>query len=201
MSTEIFPFTVHRPYHGEGGAHLTQRSSAEGGREFRRAALPANGLFRVRRAVLRFPPNDPTTFQSWFDDRQGGYDSWLFLPALEVWRVVTDEALGTSTGGAGETFALDSKHIKASTLVVKVGGVDQDGDWNLTGNYSAPIVNTEAGFDAGAVTATYDRYIPVRFDQDDFDFDVSHFGADDDSSTLYVRTLTWRQDRPGSHLV
>jgi hypothetical protein len=202
VSTVIFnnSFTVHQPYQ-EGWEHETSRSPAAGGREVRKARLPVQGRFRVRLAQLRFPPNAPSTFEAFFEARQGAYDTWLYLPVLQANRSITAEAVATA--GAGETdFPLDSKHIKASTLTVYEDGTPQAA-YTLTGNYTAPVIEFDAAPGAGVViTADYDRYIPVRFDADDYDFDPRMFSdAGDASSVLYIRGLTWRQDYAGSHLV
>lgn len=88
---------------------------------------------------------------------------FLFKARFPAFHIVEGEALGTSAGGAGESFALDLKYIDSSTLVVYVNSVDQAGDWSLSGNNSAPQVDTGAGFDAGTVTADYEYYYPVQF--------------------------------------
>jgi hypothetical protein len=200
MSTAIFTFIVHQPYRGEGGGHLTGRSTADGGREVRVARLPAEGFFRSRLGEILFPPNNPTTFQTFFDARQGGFDTFLFPPVFEVWREVRGESIGTGDG-AEKDFALDSKYINASTLVAYEDGSPQAGI-SLINNNTAPLVRFDSAPSGSvALTADYDRYIPCRFDQDDFDFGIKGLGNSDANSILVVRGLTWRQDNPGSHLV
>ncbi len=202
MSVENFDsFTVLLP-NREGWSHLTDVTPAEGGRRVRKAKLPSYGIFRVEQGWLRFPPNDMDAFRTFFQAREGAFDSWLYMPVLEVNRSITGEALGTATAGQTD-FPLDSKYIKSSTLVVYVDAVKQTSGWSLVDNNTAPLVRFAAAPGAGkVVTADYDRYIPVTFDQDGFSDDIRHLSsAGDSSSVAHVRGLTWTQDIPGSHLV
>ena len=100
-------------------------------------------------------------------------------------------------------FALDSKHIKESTLVVKVdGSVVSTNDWDLTGNNTAPIVEFDtAPTDTHPITASYDRYIPCVFDQPSWRPNLRSLATTDAASILLITALTWSQDRSGSHLV
>jgi hypothetical protein len=200
MSTENFDsFTVMLP-NLEGWEHLTDAAGAEGGRRVRKAKLPSYGIFRVRQGWLRFPPNDVSDFKDFFNARQGAYDSWLYMPVLEADRSIAAEALGTGDGSTTD-FALDSKYLKASTLVVKVDSVVESGV-TLVNNNTTPLVRFDTAPSGGEVlTADYDRYVPVTFDQDGFSFDPRHLAGTDDDSTVYVRGLTWTQNFPGSHLV
>ena len=68
MSNDIFTFSVSRPYR-EGIAHLTDVAAAQGGRSVRLAKFPAQGLFVVRAATLRFntAKNSLATFRAFFE--------------------------------------------------------------------------------------------------------------------------------------
>jgi hypothetical protein len=188
MSTEVFNFTVHRPYHGEGGSHRTAVTEAEGGRLVRKPILPSDGIFRVRTAQLRFPPNTYSTFVDFFNARRG------------YWREVRAEALGTGDAST-VVFALDSMYIDATTLVVYVDDVEEESGWTLVGNNTAPRITFDtAPAEGEVITADYDRYISVTFSMDDIDPKVLSLGSSDANSILMV-PFGVAQDRAGSHLV
>ena len=200
MSTEIFSYTVHQPY-AEGVIHLTEISEAQGGRENRLARYPAYGIFRVSRSSLRFDVagNALSTFVTFFNARQGRYDTWLYAPLYDAFGLVTAEALGTGAGVATD-FALDSKYIVSATLLVYVGGVLQTSGYSLVTNYTTPIVRF-TGAPTGVITATYHRYYPCRFEQDELQITPKMLAGTDDTSVLVVENLSWRQNYAGSHLV
>lgn len=204
MSTSIFTFTVNRPYR-EGIAHLTDVAAAQGGRSVRLAKFPASGLFVVRQAKLKFSSgaglNSLATFRAFFDARQGRYDSFLYKAKLAEFNLVEGEALGTGDASEDE-FALDSKHIDASTLVVYVDDVEQESGYSLTGNNTAPIVDFVTPPGVGeVVTADYEFYWPCVFQTDEFAPPWRAPGDTDANMILEVTDVLWAQDRPGSHLV
>ena len=98
--------------------------------------------------------NDWLTF---YAARSYGADTFLYQAQnLAAHREVQAEALGTAAGGAGESFTLARKYINSDALIVMVAGVIQPAaDYSLTSNNTAPQIDTNAGFDAGAVTADY----------------------------------------------
>ena len=203
MSNTIFTFDVHQPY-SEGPAFLTTRSAAQGGREVRRKGQDSE-LFAVFSAWLLFVTggNSLSGFHTFFTDRDGGYDTFLYKPKLELFHKVTLEAVGTGDGAEDE-FALDSKYIDSATLLVYVDGSlkETPGDYALTGNLTAPIIDfVVAPSNLDAVTATYERYYPCRFNQDRALYTPRSLGDTDAGSAMYCKNLTWRQDYPGSHLV
>ena len=202
MSTTVFTLSVARPY-DEHIAHETLRQVAQGGREVRLALLPAQGLFVVSRATLPVSParNTIAAIRSFWDARQGGYDSFLYKAVLTEYKKVTGEALGTGDGSEDE-FALDSKYIDSANLTVYIDGASQSSGWALTGNNTAPIVDfVTPPANGEVVTADYEFYYPCRFDQDRMPGDLKSLAATDANSIIKVSSLTWRQDWPGSHLV
>jgi len=125
MSTTVFndSFTVAKPY-SEDFSYPVDVVNAGDMRRIRKQRLPY-GLFKVYQGVIEFPRNALSTWEDFWVAMAGGYDSFLYLPVLGIHRSVADEALGTAAGGGSEEFALDCKYIKASTLVIKSGGVTQ----------------------------------------------------------------------------
>jgi uncharacterized protein (TIGR02217 family) len=200
VSTTVWSFTVTQPY-AEGVEHKTDIQEAQGGREARLARWPAYGLFRVSRAGLHFSSsrNTLSTFVDFFNDRQGRYDTFLYKSVFDVFNTVTTEDCGTGNGVLTD-FALDSKYIDSSTLLVYVAGVLQSSGYSLINNNTTPTIRFSAA-PTGAITATYEFYYPCRFEQDDVQIIVLSQGTSDTESVLAVQNITWRQDYSGSHLV
>jgi len=72
----------------------------------------------------------------------------------------------------------------------------------LSGNNTAPIITFDVAPTLGQATeASYDFYIPCRFDQDIMREQFRGVGATDDEMIVQVRSLTWQQDYSGSHKV
>jgi len=141
----------------------------------RRSLLPSPGYTLRVNGTLRLGPTTALkTWQDWIAT-YGTTLGFLYKATQLVGRSSSDynanrevvgEAVGT--GDAATTvFALDSRHIDESSLVVKVAGVTQTGggtDYTFSGNNSAPIVTFTGGSTPGvgeAVTADYEFYWPV----------------------------------------
>jgi len=95
-------------------------------------------------------------------------------------------------------FTLDKKHIDESTLLVYVNGVLQ----TLTTHYTVSLNNTTptitfvtAPTNTYPVTATYEYYMPVRFDGDPALGDHSP-GVDE-----LITTIDVIEDYSGAHKV
>jgi len=203
MSSVIFndSFTVARPY-VEDIEHPIAVSDAQGGRRVRRQVYPDAGLFRVYRATISFPRNDLATWAAFWAARKGPFDSFLYLPVLGIYRTSTAELLGEGDG-INKVFALDGKHVKASTLTVTDDAAPVDsGDYVFSGNDTAPIITFDtAPINEHVIRATYDRYIPCVFESTSAKPLVRSLATTDATSVVRINGLTWRQDRSGSHLV
>jgi len=170
MSTATFDFLFLDPEAGgdydESPETLDQMEESQGGRS---AVIARASYSRWRGGGTLLLPdndkNDPSDFWTFWDARSGRVDTFLFKAKAAYWHISTAEALGTASGGGGETFALDYKHVDSSTLRVFVGTAEQvlTTDYAFSGNNSAPLITTTASFDTGTVTAYYEFYIPVRF--------------------------------------
>ncbi|MEQ1902180.1 MAG: DUF2460 domain-containing protein [Devosia sp.] len=121
---------------------------------------------------------------AFFEERRGRFHSFLWRDALD--HAASDEAIGTGDGETVE-FQLTKKYganfapyVRPITkpvvesLVVKVDGVEADADVDpLTG-----IVTFETAPDEGAaITASFEFDVPVRFDIDRLDIELSSFDA------------------------
>jgi len=135
------------------------------------------------------------TVKAFFMDRRGRFKSWL----LKDWSdfQATNEVIGTANG-ATTTFQLVKaytagfnsysrtiRHIKTSTVVIKVAGVTQDGSSSPPAyTISATGLVTFAAAPAvGSVTWTGEFYVPVRFDTDYFPITV------DTNTTIDIVTV------------
>ena len=121
---------------------------------------------------------------AFFEERRGRFHAFLWRDALD--HAAIDQAIGT---GDGETvsFQLVKRYGAAfdpylrpitkpvaETVVVKVDGVVTDHDTNsLTGIVT--LVEPPAG--GAAVTASFEFDVPVRFDTDRLDIELSSFDA------------------------
>ena len=127
---------------------------------------------------------DMAAVLAFFEERRGRVHSFLWRDGLD--HAATDEAIGT---GDGETVSFQlTKRYGASfdpylrpitkpvsdTVVVKVDGVVVDHETDpLTG-----IVTLDAAPAEGAmVTASFEFDVPVRFDVDRLDIELSSFDA------------------------
>lgn len=201
MSTTVFTFVVSRPYYETFG-YRTLTSTAEGGREVRLAKVGADGILRVAPAIilLASAKNDVTDFLDFFEARKGGFDTFLFKPLLTRHNSIADEDIGTGDGAEDE-FALDLKFIDASSLIVEIDA-SPTAAYTLSGNNTAPLITFDSAPSLNeALTASYDFYVPCRFDQDILREQFRAVGSTDDEHIIRVRSLTWQQDYSGSHKV
>ena len=200
MSTAVWPFTFLRPYR-EGFTHETTRLELNNGRELVRAELGTYGQFAIE-GTIRLPYGGQTLAEwfAWWRARQGGYDSFLCKAHHAVHRTQTLEALGTGTGSL-TTFALDMRHVDASTLLVYKAGVLQtlSTHYTVSGNNTAPLVTfLSAPSNGQAITATYDYYIPVRHTDDSILPRDRHLTGSDATAILDL-TIRLRETEPGAH--
>jgi len=202
MSNTVWPFTIRRPY-SERATHNTTRLGLNNGREVRRVEFGSYGQF-IAEGGIRVPMNSQTiaTWHAFVTTMQGGYDSFLYKPHLDVFKKVTLEAVGTGDGTT-TAFTLDSKHIDSSTLLVYKATVLQTGggtDYTFSGNNTAPTVTFNSAPTLGqAIEATYERYYPVVFVDDDLvPRDLSLTGVDS-TSIWEVARITLRETSPGAH--
>lgn len=203
MSNVVFPFTLSRPY-------AERRVTSTAGRQL------GGGLVVVRdefgspgwRFMASFKvslPRGGQTVDTWDDfvEARLGADTFLFMAHRTQNKTVTAEAVGT--GDAVETvFALDKKHIDASSLVVYLGSTQQTGggtDYTFSGNNTAPIVtfNSPPGGSV-AVTADYNFYFPVIFADDDMPVEL-RAGGTTSATIRHDISVRVMELYPGAHLV
>lgn len=127
---------------------------------------------------------DMAAVLAFFEERRGRFHSFLWRDALD--HAATDEVIGT---GDGETVSFQlSKRYGASfdpylrpitkpasgSVVVKVAGVVTD----VATDPATGIVTFEhAPAEGAAVTASFEFDVPVRFDADRLDVELSSFDA------------------------
>ena len=127
---------------------------------------------------------DMATVLAFFEERRGRFHSFLWRDALD--HAAADQAIGT---GDGETVSFQLvKRYGASfdpylrpitkpvggTVVVKVDGVVVDHETDpLTGLVTLDVAPAEGA----AVTASFEFDVPVRFDVDRLDIELSSFDA------------------------
>lgn len=212
MSVAIFPFTLGEEY-GEGFIDETLATQMGGGREVRSPTFASVGRFEAE-GSLRIPQGSNThdTLAAFVRARRGRYDTFLYLPAYSYNRKSVSEAVGTGNGVA-TLFALDYLYPKTGSFTATVNGVAsvEGAGWSLAdseGNswtlgeapymkFAAPVTNNHA------IVATYEFYVPVRFEDDDL---MRRLGVDNHNSTsasitAFLDRLGLRQDYAGSHLV
>lgn len=202
MSSSIFTFSVRRPYR-ERRVHQTTRQGMNAGRELTRAEFGSYGKLMVDCRVHLNADSGNTVgdFLDFVQARQGGYDSFLYKARFARHKTQTLEAVGTGTGSA-TAFALDMKHVDASTLLVYKDAVLQTltTHYTFSGNNTAPVVTFVSAPGNGlAITATYDYYTPVRFAADDVSGDVLHLLSD--ATSIEDVDVSLVETYPGAHRV
>lgn len=199
MSTEIFSFVPKIGY-AEGFIFRTRITELEGGFE-QRAKVFSSSKFVAEGMAIRFPPNNPETFKNFFIGREGKYDTFLFKALEDINNKITLEALGTGDGIIS-SFALDMKFIDSSSLNVFVDSVASTSGWTLNNNYTLPRVtfNPVPGNNK-VITATYEYYIPVRFDDDKNVLGIMCHTGQVSTGTFITEISKLIQDNPGTHKV
>lgn len=202
MSTAVWPFTMRRPY-DERAIFNTTREGLANGYELRRAELGVYGQMRVAgRIMLPYGGQTAADLHSFLVAREGGADTFLYKCLHTRHRTSTAEALGTGDGST-VAFALDFRHVDASTLLVYKDGVLQTLTTHYTfgGNNSAPTVTFVAAPAGGlAITATYDYYYPVTLIEggDSGSFENLHLTGSD-ATTIVRHAVVMLEEYPGAH--
>jgi uncharacterized protein (TIGR02217 family) len=127
---------------------------------------------------------DMAAVLAFFEERRGRFHSFLWRDALD--HAATDQAIGS---GDGETLAFQlvkkygasfdpylrpiTKPV-AGTVVVKVGGVVTD---VATDPLTGIVTFDAAPAEGAAITASFAFDVPVRFDVDRLDIELSSFDA------------------------
>lgn len=201
MSTTVWPFTLLRPYK-ERETFETTRFALDGGHESRRPEFGTYGQMRVD-ARLRLPYASKTIadWTTFIRARQGAYDSFLYKCLQADHRTQTLEAVGTGNGSA-TAFALDMKHVDASTLLVYKAGVLQTltTHYTFSGNDTVPVVTfLSAPSNGQAITATYDYYHPMTLIEggDDSNGEWLH-DTGSDSTRIVEIAVTMLETYPGA---
>lgn len=160
-------FTFSLAFNGatEGPVPRLDEAESRSGVDYGRS-LDAVAPFRAEGVVV-LDGTDGNTYDEWYDfmeDHGWGADAVLYRArGLAKHYAVKDLAIGTATGGAGNSFLLPHRDIEEGSIEVRVGSVVQPpSEWDLVNNNTAPAISTLAGFDAGAVKISYRFYHRVR---------------------------------------
>lgn len=167
MSTTVFPFRfLDKDAGGDYAGTLASLDEMEQSQGGFTAVVARASRTRFEAAGTLILPDiagyKASDFWAFWDARSGRVDTFLFKAQEAYLRMVSGEAGGTHAGGAGVDFALDMRHIDATTLVVKVAGTLTT-DYTFSGNDTAPKITSTANMGTGAVTFDYEYYMPVRF--------------------------------------
>lgn len=167
MSTQVFGFLVAVPYE-YGDAYDTVVSPANFGVNITRKDSGDWGIYRIDRLRVIVPAN-AKTMSDWVDfirDHAGEYDTFLFKDRMTA-ALNKSEFENCGTGNASNLdFALDMKHVDASTLIVWKNGVQQTltTHYTLINNNTTPTIRfVSAPANGHVIEATYEYYFPVRF--------------------------------------
>ena len=200
--SEVFPFSRRIRPTREGFAPRRIDLQTEAGGWVRRS-LDTTPPFMSTLLLLCTDSGATTSLAYWRTFLLAHMDgtTFRFKASRPAYREVSGESIGTSAGGSGESFALDKRYVDSTTLVVYVGGVDQTGDWSLSGNDSAPSVDTGAGFDAGAVTADYEYYFPCALTDTAYLGSILGLGTDLATPGIDEIPVSLAEISPGAHLV
>ena len=110
-----------------------------------------------------------------FKARQGKYDSfWVKFPTSYK---VTGEAVGVGNG-VQTVFSLDYFPIDTATLKVYVNGILVSSGYTVTNdltNEVAKITASVAPANGAVITADYEYYIQVRFDDDKLSKELAQY--------------------------
>lgn len=203
MALTVFPFTVSRPHREWWGLSTRGRDLNDGLVD---RASQFGGPGTLYRATFKLKlPKDGETVDSFnaFVKAQLGTTPFTYKPHGGEFKTVTLEDVGTGDG-TEDTFVLDSKYIDASTLLVYVNSVLQTltTHYTFTLNETTPTLtfvtpppNTEA------VEATYERYFPCWFVDDDMRPLLQRGGATSATLPHQLDQLRIAEQFPGAHLV
>lgn len=205
MSTSIWPFTFHRlPRFLETPVFKTRIAAGNEGADQRAAEFGDDYKLSVS-GSLRLPQGSNTlaTWLAFVEARLGRYDPFLYSPWSQRYRVVTLEAVGTGDGTT-TAFALDSRYIDASTLLVYKAAVLQTltTHYTFSGNNTAPLITFLSAPTGGqAITATYSRYFPMFLEDDGSEPVYLTSDAADATRKVRIDGIELMETAPGGHLV
>lgn len=207
MSSAVWPFRFTlRPKSLEMPTFKTRIAEGNEGNDQRAAEFGDDFKLRVLGSI-RFPQTSTgKTLADWLafvEARLGRYDPFLYSPWTQRYRTVTLEAVGTGDGST-TAFALDSRYIDASTLLVYKAGVLQTltTHYTFSGNNTAPLVTFVSAPTGGqAITATYDRYFPMFLEDDGHEPVYLASQAADASRPVRIDGVELLETAPGGHLV
>jgi len=203
VSSTVFPFILSRlPEADETPTFKTRIVGGNNGIDQRAADFGDDYKLRVT-GSLRLPQASTSkTLADWLsfvESMKGQYDSFLYSPFSQRYRVVTDEALGTS----GTVFPLDSKHINAATLVVKRNGstLTLTTHYTFAGNNTAPTVTLLSAAGGDAITASYERYYPMFLTSDGLAPRMLTSDTADATRKVRIDQVEMIETMAGGHLV
>jgi len=188
-------------------------SAARSGVVIRRA-LHQSSRFVVPKGTVIFPQSGGTyqDLETFWEARSGSVRGFLYAAKLPEHRIVSGAALGTGTGTqAAFLFSTAGLHRyihhtdfgeSATTLEVRVAGVLQvfGTDYTFGSNGTDPTVTFLAGKEpaaAAAVTASYEYYCPVFFEQPLLDMELVVPGPSLSAPGTKRVTVQLAEVRPG----
>lgn len=156
MDEFIFPLAFDGA--SEGPAPRLDEADSISGVNYARA-LDAVPPFAASGSVV-LDGSEGNTYDDWYDwmEAHGWGAAVVYYRARSLAKHyrVRDYALGTAAGGAGQSFALFHRDIDEDTIEVRVAGaVQAAARWSISGNGTAPMLDTLANFAAGEVTISY----------------------------------------------
>ena len=213
MSTALFPCAFLRPPaadYSESTPYLEESERSQGG-HFAGINRAQDQHFRCA-GTVRLPQGETTfsTFDAFVLARSGVTDTFLYKPVLSRNRVVTGGALGTGAGVA-TVFAfsagtnlhrhiVNGDHSDNVTLKVYVAGALQ----TLTTHYTVSLNDSDptitfVAAPTGALTVSYELYVPCRFSSTDFGVRVLSRKKSDgiDFEEVVELGVALEEDRPG----
>lgn len=177
MSVEVFPLVPDNAVNKKKSFH-TLITTGESGREQRRAkwGVPLREIELVFRNRTK---TEAETLEDFFDSREGAYDSFYYKPLEEKAQgatyIIENESVHSSYADE-DTSQISIYPIDASNFVLYDDGVAIDGaDYTLNATTGVVTWITKPAT-TSVITASYDYYIPVRFDDDDLDIQRLRIG-------------------------
>lgn len=203
MALTVFPFSFSRPFR-ERAVLSTRGRPLNDGLKTRANEFGLTGWELQVTGGIKLPKDGETadTFDQFVFDHLGT-TAFSYKPHRTKFKTVTLEAVGTGDG-TEDTFVLDSKYIDASTLLVYVNSALQTitTHYTFTLNETTPTLTfVTPPTNTHAVEATYERYFPCWFVDDDMAPMLERGGATSATLPHQLDRLRIAEQYPGAHLV
>ena len=184
MSTQVFSLTADNKV-GKKKSYQTLVSEAESGKEQRRSKW--NSPLRTFNLVFtNRPKSEVQTLEAFFDARKGAYDSFYFKNPDD--NPITTEQVTGNYQQENTNNLLKFPVISGSVTLYRNGTLISSSDYavNLTTGQISWVNKPTSG---SVITADYQFYYIVRFDDDDLDIQRIVF-------EVYSFNLKFKEVRP-----